>query len=136
MDKKRHSGVIIKVKDTCLLCKRNEKGKRPGEWSIPTGKIESEESPLDAAYREFYEETNIRIEQELSLVGIIDRNTRDGKTKKGAMYVFLTEYENQVIPDLDNAKDGDEHTECGYYSLENLPKPIGETLVELLQKVI
>jgi ADP-ribose pyrophosphatase YjhB (NUDIX family) len=136
MEKKRHAGVIIKVGNTCLLCKRNENGKRPGEWSIPTGKIENGETPIDAAYREFYEETHIKLENKIDLVGLIDRRSRDGKSKKGVMYVFLSNYDKQVQPDLDNAKDGDEHTECGYYTIDNLPQPIGASLVELLKKVL
>lgn len=136
MEKKRHAGVIIKVDNTCLLCKRNEKGKRPGEWSIPTGKIEEGETPIQAAYREFYEETYIKLEKDIDLVGIIDRKSRDGKSKKGSMYVFLAKFDKQIHPDLEKAKDGDEHTECGYFTIDNLPSPIGVSLVELLKKVV
>jgi hypothetical protein len=37
------------------------------------------------------------------------------------MYVFLMETDERINPDLENAKDGEEHTECGYFDLENLP---------------
>jgi hypothetical protein len=31
------------------------------------------------------------------------------------------ETDERINPDLENAVDGDEHTECGYFDLENLP---------------
>ena len=37
------------------------------------------------------------------------------------MYVFLMETNKKIHPDLENAFDGDEHTESGYFDLENLP---------------
>jgi hypothetical protein len=40
------------------------------------------------------------------------------------MYVFATEVDEPIIPNLSKAKDGDEHTECGYFNLENLPTPM------------
>jgi hypothetical protein len=40
---------------------------------------------------------------------------------KGLMYVFLMETDERINPDLENAIDGDEHTHCGYFDLENLP---------------
>ena len=60
-DFKRYSGVLVKHKDKVLLCKRSKKESLPGQWSIPSGKIEKKEIPLDAAYREFKEETDITL---------------------------------------------------------------------------
>ena len=37
------------------------------------------------------------------------------------MYVFLYEVNEKIYPDLLNAKDGEEHTECGYFDIQNLP---------------
>jgi predicted NUDIX family NTP pyrophosphohydrolase len=45
------------------------KRKDAGAWSIPKGEYGDEENPLDAARREFEEETGIRLEGELMPLG-------------------------------------------------------------------
>jgi 8-oxo-dGTP pyrophosphatase MutT (NUDIX family) len=132
MSGKRYSGVIVQSKDKVLLCKRNNNGALPGEWSIPSGKIEDNETPIDGAVREFYEETNLKVTSPLSLCGLIKRHTRDGKNVKGLMYTFQMHSDTEIQPDLKNAKDGEEHTECGYFDMDNLPEPIGEQLKNLI----
>ena len=134
---KRYTGVLVKVGDEVLLCKRNNKGSLPGVWSIPAGKIDGEESPSAAAKREFFEETNNDINGSLKLIGFVNRSSRDGSEYRGLMYVFLYEPKDRVIPDLDNAKDGDEHTECGYFTLENLPfEDKNDQLFKLIQNIL
>lgn len=118
---KRYSGVIVKCKNEVLMCKRSGSVDYPGAWSIPAGKLGGKESPAKGAKREFFEETNFRIKSDLRLCGFVNRKSRDGKRDKGLMYVFLYEVEEKIYPDLINAKDGEEHTECGYYNIENLP---------------
>jgi hypothetical protein len=44
------------------------------------------------------------------------------------MYVFGTDVKDEIHPDLENAIDGEEHTECGYFGMDELPKPMNETL--------
>jgi ADP-ribose pyrophosphatase YjhB (NUDIX family) len=95
--KKRYSGVIVKCNDKVLLCKRNNDGSLPGEWSIPGGKIEIDETPIDGAVREFYEETNLEIVSPITLCGMLKRHTRDGKNVKGLMYTFLMETDSEMI---------------------------------------
>ena len=134
---KRYTGVLVKVGDEVLLCKRNNKGSLPGVWSIPAGKIDGEESPSAAAKREFFEETNNDINGSLKLIGFVNRSSRDGSEYRGLMYVFLYEPKDKVIPDLENAKDGDEHTECGYFTLENLPfEDKNDQLFKLVQNIL
>lgn len=134
---KRYTGVLVKVGDEVLLCKRNSKGTLPGVWSIPAGKIDGEESPSAAAKREFFEETNNEINGSLELIGFVNRNNRDGSEYRGLMYVFLYEPKDKVIPDLENAKDGDEHTECGYFTIKNLPfEDKNDQLYKLIQHIL
>ena len=64
---KRYSGVLVKHKNKVLLCKRNKKESLPNQWSIPSGKIEKNETPLDAAFREFKEETDINLPKNIDL---------------------------------------------------------------------
>jgi ADP-ribose pyrophosphatase YjhB (NUDIX family) len=134
--KKRYSGVIVKSGHKVLLCKRNYEGSLPGEWSIPSGKIEEGETPIDAAAREFQEETNLKVDSPLTLCGMIKRRTRDGSEVKGLLYTFLMNSKDEIMPDLENAKDGHEHTECGYYSYDELPKPISSQTKDLIKIVL
>lgn len=138
MDKKRYTGVIVKCGDKILLCKRNNLGSFPGMWSIPGGKLEEGETTQDGAKREFFEETAIDIENEtLTFVGMIPRHTRDGKKIKGLMYVYLLNVESPIYPDLETAIDGEEHTECGYFSLDEISEEkSGEYLPKLIEIIL
>ena len=118
---KRFSGILVKCNDKVLLCKRSSDNTMPNQWSIPGGGIEDGETPEEAARREFFEETNIKINDKLNLVGFVDRFNKDGTFLKGFRYVYGLEVEDKIYPDLDNAKDGGEHSECGYYSIDELP---------------
>ena len=118
---KRYSGVVVRCGDEVLLCKRNNNKELPGVWSIPAGKIDENENAMVGAKREFFEETDIKITEEIKLCGFIKRTTRDGVNIKGLMYVFLLNVDEKIYPDLKNAKDGGEHTECGYFGVDNLP---------------
>jgi hypothetical protein len=46
---------------------------------------------------------------------------RDGETKKGLMYVYQYNTNQEINPDLKKARDGFEHTECGYFTKTNNP---------------
>lgn len=136
MKKKKYSGVLVKAKKRVLLCKRNNEGSMPGEWSIPGGKLEKDESPLDGAVREFYEETHLEITKPITFCGILKRYTRNGEQLKGQMFTFLMDIEEEIFPNLEDAFDGSEHTECDYFTLDDLPKPLGKELQNLIEKVL
>lgn len=134
---KRYTGVLVKVGDEVLMCKRNSKGSLPGVWSIPAGSIEDNETPLAGAKREFFEETDKKIEGKLKLIGFVNRHSRDGSKYRGLMYVFLYETDERIIPNLETAKDGEEHTECGYFTLENVPfEDKNDQLYKLIQSIL
>lgn len=136
MKLKKYAGLIVKSNNKVLLCKRNNEGSLPGEWSVPGGKLEKGETPLEGIEREYYEETNNKVTSPLNLCGILDRHTRDGKNLKGVMYTFYTEIDEEILPDLENAKDGSEHTECGYFSVDDIPSPIQNDLKDLIKKIL
>ena len=51
--------------------------------------------------------------------------------------VFLMETDEKINPDLENAKDGEEHTECGYFTIENLPiEDKNDQLYKLIQHLL
>lgn len=125
-NEKRYAGVIVKYQDKVLLCKRNKEGSFPGMWSIPAGHLEDNETSMECAKREFFEETDIDIDNEtIKFVGLIPRYTKDGEKVKGLMYVYLYEPNEPVYPDLENAMDGKEHTECGYFTYNQIE--VGKT---------
>lgn len=138
MQKRRYAGVVVKCKDKVLLAKRNNLGSFPGMWSIFGGRVEENEDTKDAAKREFFEETSIDIDdQDLSFVGLIPRHTRDGKKVKGLMYVYQLNVDEPIIPDLQNAIDGEEHTEFDYFADDQIsPEKSGLYLHKLLEIIL
>jgi mutator protein MutT len=133
---RKSAGVILKHDDEVLLCKRGPEEKLPNIWSIPGGGMENGESPGQSAIREFYEETNIEIDTNLDLVGIID-NFNDEGMKKGIMFVFLQDTEEKKEPDLKNATHGHEHTKCKYFKKDEIPtQKQNKQLIEILKKVL
>jgi 8-oxo-dGTP pyrophosphatase MutT (NUDIX family) len=119
---RKYVGVLVKHKEEFLLCKRSPNVKSlPGMWSIPAGKLEVYETTHEGAKREFFEETNISIiNKTIRIIDTIDRYSRDGSTVIGQFHVYLFESSERLVPDLVNAIDGDEHTECGYFIVEEL----------------
>jgi 8-oxo-dGTP pyrophosphatase MutT (NUDIX family) len=133
---KKTAGIILKHRDQVLMCKRSPEKTLPNTWSIPSGHIENDESPGNAAVREFYEETNIKVGKNIDFVGFLNRFNDDG-TKRGHMFVFVKEIDEKIEPDLKNAKDGFEHTECRYFKNSNIPKEDNnEELIDLIKKVL
>ena len=144
---RKYSGVIVKCGDEVLLCRRNQN--EVGEWSIPSGKLDKKiinngtekiikfEDYVDCAKREFFEETNVNIDNEnLSFVSITERRDRDGKQIKGFLYMYLLETDNRIFPDFINAKDGDEHDNFGYFSVDNLPLNISPQLENVVKLIL
>jgi mutator protein MutT len=133
---KKWAGIILKHNDEVLLCKRAPDKSMPNVWSIPSGKIEDGESPGQAAIREFYEETNIELDPKIEFVGFIDKFKKDG-IKKGHMFVFFKETEDELNPDLEMAQDGFEHTACKYHKQSDIPQQDeNKELLDLLKKVL
>jgi len=138
MDFKTYVGVLVKCNDKILLCKRNNLGSFPGMWSIPGGKLEPNETTQEGAKREFFEETALDIEnEELKFIGLIPRHTRDGKRTKGVMYVYQLDVNHEIMPDLENAIDGEEHTEAKYFTLSQIkPETSGQFLHKLAEIIL
>ncbi len=81
MDKNFYAGVVVKHNDSLLLAKRieicpitNSPTSFPGYWSIFCGSIEANESPIDCASRELFEEAGINVDvKNLSFVTEINK---------------------------------------------------------------
>lgn len=138
-DFKRYSGVVVKTENKVLLCKRSHNQSLPNEWSIPSGHMEKNETPKETAIREFYEETNIKLNKNIKIVDILNLYKKDEETKKGIMYVFQYDTNKNIKPNLNLAKDGHEHTKCGYFGLDDIPiseknKDFKEIIINILKK--
>jgi ADP-ribose pyrophosphatase YjhB (NUDIX family) len=135
---KRYAGVTVKCGDKILLCKRSSNENFPNMWSIPAGHLEKNETIQDCAKREFFEETNLNVnDYDLKFIGLVPRYTKNGNDVKGLMYVYLLEVDDQINPDLDLAKDGHEHTECGYFSINEIDEySTGTQLYKLIQNIL
>jgi ADP-ribose pyrophosphatase YjhB (NUDIX family) len=111
---KQTAGIIVLCEDRILLCKRSDSG----QWAIPMGHMEDGEEPIDCAYREFYEETYLEITDPIKSIGRIKKK-KNGKVKS-ILHIFLFEVDSEVEPNLEDAQDGHEHTECGYFDIEEI----------------
>ena len=98
------------------MCKRSQKGSLPGICSVPGGHLEKGEKIEEGAIREFREETGLQIIDNLDYVATLNGGSRS------KYYLFMYEIGRKVDIDLDEARDGHEHTECGWFKKENLPE--------------
>lgn len=58
----RAAGVVILDKKQRILLVKEKQGRKKGLWHIPSGSVEKGESVEDAAVREAFEETGLRVE--------------------------------------------------------------------------
>ncbi len=101
------SGVMVVNNGKCLVCKRSKDTTFPNTWALPMGHAEKGETPIETAKREFKEEMGIDIVGDLEMIGKIDYVT-----------VFKIVKGKKIVPDLKNAKDGYEHSQCMYGNKE------------------
>lgn len=112
----KYAGVIVRFNKKCLLCKRAPHNNfLPNIWSIPSGHVEDNESDVYAAKREFYEETGYKA-KDLRYV-----SKMESADNNGDVALFLMDVTEPIYPDLKNAKDGHEHTECKYVTKDEIP---------------
>lgn len=110
---KSAAGMIAVCNNKFLLCKRSMNVTEPGTWSYPGGKIDSEEvRPLDAAIREFEEETGYN---ELFRTRLI----HTFKDKNFKYYTFACLVNEEFTPEMNWEND-----DYGWFSFNDLPSPL------------
>ena len=127
----KYGGVIVRANNKCMLCKRAQYHSfLPNVWSFPSGHVEEGEEDIEAAKREFFEETGLRAK---NLKYVSKMESRNGK---GDVAIYLMDIDEQIVPDLDLAEDGYEHTVCNYFSKKTLPElsPELEKILDILLK--
>lgn len=97
-----------------LLIKRKDDPYK-NTWALPGGYVEINETFMDAAYRELYEETHIK-QIELTHVGHADAVERDPRGRTVSIIYKGELHNNQEI-----AQAGDDAKEVLWFSLETLP---------------
>ena len=120
MDKFDAAGLLVKFGKLVLLGKRSKIcANLAGNWSMPCGVVEKDESPEFAASREFFEETDFYITSSISLLNSFEMNNG------GTFYVYCTEVKDFIFPST-KAKDAREHDEWGYFKINKntLPSPM------------
>ena len=133
---KRYAGILVKYNDEVLMCQRNYDGDMPGQWSIPCGHLHDNENAMIGAKREFFEETDFKIKDKIKLIGFMNGKTKGKNDSEGLFYVFLYNTDEKIIPDLENAQDGNEHIDYGYFKLKNLPIDKNTQLHGIIEKNI
>ena len=107
-------GAVV-VCGTKALLVRLAQGEGKGEWAIPGGFVEPQETIEQAVHREVLEETGIKAE----LKGLIAARSRVSSNENSAYFVFLMQ-----APDEATHADGVEVEGACYFSLpqvQNLP---------------
>jgi len=111
-------GVLYYWNDKVLLCLCENSGK----WNIPKGHIHTGEEPLAGSVREFTEETQI------VLNGIPKLAKTYKKDNGGKFYLYVLEGKTKFIPKINH-----EHTDWGYFDVNDLPKPINDWVKEIVE---
>lgn len=94
MPKEKAAGLFLVNKEDKILVGHPTKHK-PNFWSIPKGKLDGDETPLQAAIRETYEESNVKLF--IDLHTFIELGTVDYRHKKKKITFFAhfeLEHEN------------------------------------------
>lgn len=123
----KYGGVLLVCKETnrFMLLKRSKKSSYPKAWTIVSGGIEKGEDVLEGIKRELMEETQI-----------------DSKDIKFEFF----EHQNQLIPYFDfyigycdkeyQCKLDHENMDWGWFSMDNLPKPLFPSLYSSLVRIL
>lgn len=107
--------AVIKRGDKFILIKRNQQETAyPGKWCLPGGKMEREESILDALKREVKEEVGLEIENEKTLVQDFNFIRPDGINVVGLSFL--------VKPKPGDVKLGSDFDGFRWISLDELEK--------------
>ncbi|HLJ34662.1 MAG TPA: NUDIX domain-containing protein [Ktedonobacteraceae bacterium] len=103
-------GAVV-VCDARVLLVRLLQGEGKGEWAIPGGFVEPEETIDQAVHRELWEETGIKAE----LKGLVAARSRVSSNENSAYFVFLMQ-----APDEDTHADRLEVAEARYFTLDEV----------------
>ena len=127
---------ILLVQDNqVLMLKRANTGYEDGNYSIPAGHIENQESVLSAAKRELYEETGLTIgDQELEFVHVMDRKNPDDKQERIDFFFLCRDWLGEPVN-----KEPEKCESLDWFRLDKLPDntiPYVKQAIDLIRKNI
>lgn len=115
-EKVKSAGIVYRTPaGEILLIKRGVEQDHPGEWAFPGGHLKDDESPKDAAIREFNEEVGGDV-SDAAYVG-----------KFGKFAAFVRDGESFDV------KLSDESQDYGYFAPHALPTPMHPRAIEILE---
>ena len=103
-------GAVV-VCGTKALLVRSIQGEGKGEWAIPGGFVEPQETIEQAIHREIWEETGVKAE----LKGLIAARSRVSSDENSAYFIFLMQ-----APNEEAHADGVEVDEACYFTLAQI----------------
>lgn len=123
---KKYGGVLlIDIKtDSFLLGQRSKRATFANTWSLFGGTIEEGETVLEGVKRELYEETNINPENIVFKLFEI-------QVEMGYPYYFYLGFCNGKM----DCNINDESQDWGWFTMEDLPKPLFPTLYSSLVRI-
>lgn len=117
-------GVLI-IQDQKILLTHRIKGEQIGVWEVPAGHIKESETSEEAALREVREETGLQIK----IIRKLGTNVDEDYAFKAE--VFLAEVVSGKLQNLDTGN----HSALKWFSLNELPNPLGSTAAKGLQEL-
>lgn len=117
------AAVILDSEGKILLVKHNY-GKY--NWELPGGLSEQKESAEETAKREVFEETGLEVTVG-RLTGVYYELEHDMHH-----FAFICTINETQQPQPDSK----EVTECKYFSIENLPRPISDFTIKRIQEAL
>tara|TARA_A100001011_G_scaffold658_1_gene768 strand:- start:3748 stop:4197 length:450 start_codon:yes stop_codon:yes gene_type:complete len=126
-------GIVVCLNDEqqFLIIRRSDIDRRAGQWTIPGGHIDDEDSSIEAgAIRELDEETNLKCN--------VSDLTYLGEPKEKKYYFLTTEWSGDVNVDKPNPHTGEvEHDDYRWATIEQI-KDIdnSEIPIYLLEKAL
>ncbi len=114
LDPKVGAGVLAEQDGKVVLVRRAVVP-RIGSWCLPSGFVEYDEAPADAAVRECLEETGLRVH----LTGLVEVS-HYGNDARGSGILVL--YRGRVVGG--EPRPGDDASEVGFFGPEELPDNI------------
>jgi len=89
-------GAIIQKNSSVLLLKRSENDFMGGIYELPSGKVEDNESLIEALCREVKEETGLKVKEIKRYLGHFDYKSKSGKLTRQFNFVVTVEEPIQV----------------------------------------
>jgi 8-oxo-dGTP diphosphatase len=119
------AAVVLDTKEHLLMVKRGmEPGK--GEWCLPGGFVEIDESPSEGVLRELSEETGLQ--------GMVDHMI-DAVYEDSTFYGPLIIIGYQISPHGGRLQAGDDAAEVRYFSLTDLPPVAFDSHQTIINKI-